>query len=91
MTHEEEKRVLKWLRLREKDRAGGLGLLSFGKARKILQRALRDDEDISREIRDAMADWLLVRFGPGYEMLAPMYYGPEDRVHVPEPTWRTKP
>jgi hypothetical protein len=53
MTHEEEKRVLKWLRLRPENPRHGL------RERRVLQRALRGGEDIRREIRDALADWLL--------------------------------
>jgi hypothetical protein len=52
MTHEEEKLVLKWLRSRGRmDEAPRDG-------RSTIQRALRGGEDISREIRNAMADWL---------------------------------
>ena len=65
MTPDETAMVLAWLRRRgavtdEQAMTGGL----FGNGtliepeRRLLQRALRNGEPISREIRDAMADWL---------------------------------
>ena len=53
MTKEEEKAVLVWLRQR------GEGLYDGPRRpRTILQRALRSGKPISRDIRDAMADWI---------------------------------
>jgi hypothetical protein len=51
MTNEEEKLVLRWLRLRPKHPRHGL------RERRMLQTAILNDE-LSREIRNAMADWL---------------------------------
>jgi hypothetical protein len=51
MTPEEEKLVLRWLRLRPKHPRHGL------RERRMLQTAILNDY-LSRDIRDAMADWL---------------------------------
>jgi len=53
MTKEEERTVLRWLRGRENPYDQNCKL-----ERRILQRALLNFEPISREIRDAMADWI---------------------------------
>ena len=50
MTPEQEVVVLYWLRSQ--------GTKPTHNARKILQDALRDGDDISQDIRDAMADWI---------------------------------
>ena len=56
MTVDEEDWVLRWLRSRGKEPAYEKPHRS---ARRILQRALRGGEPISREIRETLADWLL--------------------------------
>jgi hypothetical protein len=63
MTHEEETMVLDWLRRRgacsfKQAMKGGLFGVDLDKERRILQRALRNDEYIIRDIRDAMAAWI---------------------------------
>jgi hypothetical protein len=52
MTHDEENRVLNWLRRRPRNPHDGLP------ERRCLQRALGLGEPLSRDIRNAMADWL---------------------------------